>query len=98
MTINCDFEGQSWQVHIRVLSIHDELYDLMISGRGHSFHAIVGTHAYGGFLCIPNFGIGCELAYFSDTFWNHESISRYLHPLEAATLVAAIKHLPHLQG
>jgi hypothetical protein len=96
MIINCTYEKNKWKVEVRVLNVSGGFYDVMVSGRGISYHIIVGAHAYGYFVCIPSIGIGCELATLTDTFWNQESVSRYLSSTESATLVAAINHLPQL--
>ena len=92
LIINCIYNDQSWEVSMRVLNVWDNLYDLVVSGRGLSFHIAYGTYAYGAFVCIPSIGI----ATLTDTFWNQESISRYLPGVDSATLAAAINHLPRL--
>jgi len=96
MDFECFYLDDIWDFHLKVLLRHNEYYDLLVSANGYSYHIIVGTHAYGAFLCIPNLGIGCELATFSDVFWNQESISRFLAPDDATYLALAIKQLEHL--
>lgn len=96
MYFECFYHDDIWEFDLSLLQSHDNYYDAMVSARGYSYHIIVGTHAYGGFLCIPNFGIGCELASFSDVFWNQESIALHLAHEEATYLALAIKHLEHL--
>lgn len=82
---------------MEILSGNDVYYDLLVSGRGRSFHIIVGAHAYGNFICVPSMGIGCELSSLTDTFWNQESISRcLLNSYDSATLVAAIEQLSQI--
>ena len=93
LIVSCNHKGQSWEVEVRIIKVNGSFYDLMVSGRGSSFHLVVGEHAYGSFLCIPNLGIGCELAALTDKFWNLESVSRSLPFVDAATIVAAISHL-----
>ncbi len=69
-------------------------YEAEINGRGTFFHVIAGRHKYGNFLCIPNHGIGCELADFSDLFWTTEQLS--MHPIrkvDAVTVAIGISHL-----
>jgi hypothetical protein len=97
MIINCTYKKNKWEVEVKILSVQESSYDILVSGRGHRYHMIVGIHTYGCYLCLPSMGIGCELSsYFGDSFWNQESISRYLEESEAATIVAAIKELPQL--
>lgn len=45
-----------------------------IEADGNWFHVIVGDHAYGKYICIPNWNIGTELAGLSDHFWNSEHL------------------------
>lgn len=97
MIINCTYEKNTWEIELQVLRVKGDLYDLRVSGRGSSFHIIIGSHAYGSFLCIPDIGVGCELAALSDTFWNQESISRHMSNVDAATIVTAIKEVSKLQ-
>lgn len=50
-------------------------------------HILLGSHQNGNFICIPNWNIGCELAGFSDWFWNSEQLSKQL-PIEDAMCIA----------
>lgn len=63
-----------------------------VSGRGSSFHLIVGRHMYGNYICIPNWNIGTELSGLSDTFWNAERLCNYskLKKVDVYTIVAAL--------
>ena len=45
-----------------------------IEADGNWFHVIIGDHAYGKYICIPNWNIGTELAGLSDHFWNSERL------------------------
>ena len=45
-----------------------------IEADGNWFHVIIGDHAYGKNICIPNWNIGTELAGLSDHFWNSERL------------------------
>lgn len=62
---------------------------------GSLFHLIVGKHAYGNYICIPNWNIGTELAALSDTFWNEERLRNYgrMRKVDACTIVTALKVL-----
>ena len=66
-----------------------------IDARGSHFHMIVGKHAYGNYICIPNWDIGTELAALSDTFWNEERLRNYskMKKVDACTVVTALKLL-----
>jgi len=45
-----------------------------INARGHRFHILTGLHIYGGWLCIPDWNIGCELSCLNDRFWNRSRL------------------------
>jgi hypothetical protein len=96
MSFECFYKDDLWEFDLRILESHQHYYDLMVAANGFSYHIIVGSHAYGGFICIPNLGIGCELASFCDIFWNQESIARHLAPDNATYLALAIKQLDFL--
>lgn len=66
-----------------------------IDARGSHFHMIVGKHAYGNYICIPNWDIGTELAALSDTFWNEERLRNYskMKKVDACTVVTTLKLL-----
>lgn len=62
-----------------------------VTARGSSFHVIFGSHSHGNYLCIPNWDVGCELADYSDVFWNTERLSRIISYSDAITIATAIK-------
>jgi len=66
-------------------------YEMTLSFNGNIYHIIVGNHMYGNFICIPNWDIGCELAFFSDTFWNIERLTRHMGEIEATAIVKGLK-------
>jgi len=94
MKLNCSYQQSSWVVDVTILYAHDNYYDVVANRYGSRFHMMVGTHAYGTFLCVPRLGISCELAHLTDTFWNTESIGQYFNAYDTATIVTVISHLP----
>lgn len=68
-TCQCKSSNESWNGSINVLS-GSIPYEFEVNARGSSFHLLVGKHAYGNYLCIPNWSIGTELSFLSDQFWN----------------------------
>lgn len=54
------------------------------------YSVVFGRYVNGGFFSIPNFKVGGELASYSDTFWNTESISKSLKNKKAAKAIANI--------
>lgn len=67
-----------------------EVHHIGISHNGNYYSVIFGKYVNGGFCCIPNWGIGCELASFKDIFWNTESIGRALNDPKAGKAIAEV--------
>ena len=94
MEYTCKLNGSSpWTGKVWLIKQYENQLELDISGRGTQFHVIVGNHQYGKYLCIPNHGIGCELAALSDTFWNWEQLSRFLGDVDACTVASGLYQL-----
>ncbi|MFW5669856.1 MAG: DUF6618 family protein [Acetivibrio ethanolgignens] len=85
-----------WKGKIHLLRREGNSYELEINGRGTYFHAIVGRHRSGHFICIPNHDVGCELSDYSDVFWNRERLSGQLKNTDAVTVACALQHLKEL--
>lgn len=62
--------------------------EMTVEWNGHSYHVIYGTQVNGGFCCIPNWMIGCELATFTDVLWNAGSLGRALKSKRAGRAIA----------
>ena len=96
-TAICGYGDETWITKVSVLEMNETFYELKITGHGHCFHAMVGIHAYGAFLCIPSWQFGCELASFSDRFYNFYRIRQSLDVYISETLANAICLLPTLK-
>ena len=64
---------RKWKGEVKVLSTV-EPYEMEINARGSYFHLIIGKHAYGNYMCLPNWNIGSEMAGMTDGFWNWERL------------------------
>ena len=66
--------------------------ELYIDADGRMFHAIVGEHQDGNYICIPNWDAGSELAGLRDEFWNSERLRNHtlLHEDHVAAIVRAV--------
>lgn len=64
------------------------IHHVGIDYNGNYYSVIFGEYVNGGFCCIPNFGVGCELSDFADTFWNTESLNKVLKNKCAAKAIA----------
>ncbi len=84
---------ESWEGTIRIISRKGDCIETEITGRGSCFHVIIGPHAYGHFICIPNYEVGGELASYGDLFWNKERLRRRMGVIDATTVATALKYL-----
>lgn len=83
-----------WTGEIIPIQLEREPYEVEVSARGSYFHLLVGYHAYGNFLCIPNWDIGTELASLSDSFWNLERLGNTkLKKVDACSVAYALLEL-----
>lgn len=83
-----------WTGEIIPIQLEQEPYEVEVSARGSYFHLLVGHHAYGNFICIPNWDIGTELASLSDSFWNLERLSSTkLKKVDACSVAYALVEL-----
>ena len=67
--------------------------DYEVTARGSCFHIIIGEHSSGKYLCIPNWGIGMDLAADGNRQWNLEQrVTKYpkIRSVDAVSIVAAV--------
>ena len=86
-----DSNEKSWTGRIRPLNINRNEYE--VTARGSTFHLLVGKHAYGKYLCIPNWGIGTEISSLSDCFWNRERLEQDYPELSKVDIISIVKAL-----
>ena len=70
------------------IQLGKEPFETTLHARGYSFHLIFGNQINGWFLCVPNWGIGCELAQLDDRCWNLNSILNATDRLKYADAAA----------
>lgn len=85
-----------WEISINILYTDGPFTEFVVNGRGSSMHAIAGPQINGNFVCLPGYGVGSELAAYSDECWNRERLSGLIGKTDAASLAAALKHLTEL--
>ena len=52
----------------------EALFEVSFDANGSHFLVIYGKHGNGGFCCIPNWGISCEMGDAQDVFYNTEKL------------------------
>lgn len=86
------YKTESWNVVIHPINLMQSPYEATIMGRGLSFHVIFGNQINGKFVCIPDRGIGAELAELKDRFWNHKSLMAVgLSEMDAHTVTVGLQ-------
>ena len=91
-----DSNEKNWIGHIRPLNINRNEFE--VTARGSTFHLLVGKHAYGKYLCIPNWGIGTEISSLSDCFWNRERLEQDYPELSKVDIISIVKALEALSS
>lgn len=86
-----DSNEKNWTGHIRPLNINRNEFE--VTARGSTFHLLVGKHAYGKYLCIPNWGIGTEISSLSDCFWNRGRLEQDYSELSKVDVISIVKAL-----
>lgn len=89
-------EKKHWKGRIVSYEKREDGFEAELTGRGSSFHLIVGETRFGNYLCIPTWGVGSELADYQDTFWNLERLGRQLSVVDSITVVNGIKAMAML--
>lgn len=79
-----------WKGNYEVMATETHAHELLISGRGSSFHVVLGYYTHGNYICLPLLDIGCSLAYWTDIFWNVEKLSQVMNKVDAITLASAL--------
>ena len=87
----CDANG-THEATVTSLQNYGSHYEIVIEGQS-KFTFYIGKSINGHFMCAPEFGAGCQLASYSDCFWNIESLQQQLPEPDARETAYAIKHL-----
>lgn len=97
ITFECHAKGcspRSWSGTLQLIKTGNPC-EAEVSAGGNRFHLIAGKHAYGNYLCIPNWNVGTELASLTDRFWNDERLRNYsrLNRADSCTVATALNIL-----
>ncbi len=72
----------------------EALFEVSFEANGSYFLVIYGKHVNGGFCCIPNWNIGCEMADPEDSFYNYEKLrAAGLNKVDAEAVAKVIKQV-----
>jgi len=84
--------SENWTGRVTSLINHGSHYEIHISSRS-GFVFLIGRYINGGFISIPAFDVGSDLADYGDYFWNNERLSAIMNPVDAATVAEALRAL-----
>lgn len=90
-----DMKPSNWNGHLQLLN-DTAPYELEVTARDSCFHIICGIHKYGNYICIPNWGIGTEMAGLGDSFWNQERLTTYYPEISIVDIISIITALSKL--
>ena len=81
--------GEVWTSSIRKAKMYNNhVLSLVLSHGGLKIDVILGKIKEYRWVCIPDYQAGCQLAHWSDHFYNYESLKRVLHDEYAAMAIA----------
>jgi len=83
---------EHWSGAVTHLINHGSHYEIYISSRS-GFVFIVGKYISGGFISIPAFNVGSDLADYGDYFWNKERLASIMNKVDAVTVAEALRTL-----
>lgn len=68
------------------------VFEISVNIDGNNYLVIYGNHINGGFCCIPNWNIACEMGKPIDDFYNMEALRRCkISKNHAKAIAAAIR-------
>ena len=83
---------EEWYGSVNRVINHGSHYEIQIKSRS-GFIFMVGKYINGGFISIPSFGVGCDLAGYGDYFRNNGQLSNRMNRVDAATVAEALRTL-----
>jgi hypothetical protein len=83
---------ERWKGTITRFINHGSHYEIYVSSRS-GFAFLAGQYTNGGFISIPAFEVGADLADFGDYFWNNERLASIMNRVDAATVAQALRTL-----
>ena len=70
------YDDEEIEGDVKICAVTQSL-EMYMETKGCSFHLIIGKQQNGYFLCIPNWGIGCDIGHLSSYLWNYERLCSY---------------------
>lgn len=85
---------RTWKGKLRILRMGD-VVEAEMEALGSYYHLILGSQAYGNFLCIPNWGVGVVIAGLEEYWWNKDRLQTYgkLATVDACSIATALNRI-----
>jgi len=80
---------ENWEGIIPIVINYGTHFEIIIKSKS-SIKALFGKTSRGAFICLPDHGIGCNIANLNDKYWNIESLLKVLDEVEALTVAEAL--------
>ena len=79
-----------WSGEITNIQIYNNYYEAFLVSRS-SIYIVFGKTTRGGFLCAPDFELGCHLVSFNNKFWNKEKLVELFGIIDGITIFSALE-------
>jgi len=89
MIFKCKTKDDEWEGIVSNLVEHTSSYEFWIKSRS-SIMVVFGHTSRGGFVCLPDFNVGCHLTNLKDKFWNTEQLVGILGEVDGLTVSMAL--------
>ena len=73
VTYTCTLGAETWSAHA-IVRKRKGFADVIFTGLGSRYNAVVGSASMGNFIVIPMMHIGEGLARWNDTLWNMDRL------------------------
>ena len=80
---------EKWEGIIPRITNYGTHCEIRIEARS-GIMAVFGKVSRGGFVCLPDHGVGCHIANLNDKYWNIESLLEVLDEVDAITVAEAL--------
>ena len=95
MRFNCRNQEDEWEGSISSLITHKSSYEFWVKSRS-SIMVVCGSTSRGGFVCLPDFKVGCHLTDLRNKFWNNEQLVEILGKVDGITVSTALFQLANV--
>jgi hypothetical protein len=89
MVFKCTIGNEHWKGKIKRFVDYGNYYEVFIESRS-SIYILFGKTSRGGFVCAPDYNVGCHMVNLKDKFWNTEMLVSILGKVDGTTAASAL--------